>query len=344
MSSIALAGIPTDDAVAVAQVGFTRSDEDRDRWLAARIWLGRTDSAFTERLCAAQRARTLVQDVIDLHASPPRDFLKEQERYDVVVVHNLWDGYAVEDCSGGDAQSPHHDLGNWRSRLQSTGARYIFLFGSDFNIASLQGYESISVPEKSFLSVFALESGFRYSNRSSESITFTDMSRARLSALAELLESETLELSYTEPDTSHLRTFREMACLKELRLVGAGITDSNLEFVAQACRLESLSLDENGIAGHGLSHLSRLTCLRVLSLDHVPIKEDALCHLIDLLRLESLSLIGTPVGDRGLQHLTGIQSLRSLFLLGTRVTENGVERFRSALPQCEVFPPWADVG
>lgn len=339
-----LAGIPTDGAVTVAQVGFTRSDEDRDRWLSARVWIDRADRAFTERLRAAQRTQALVQDVIDLHGSPPRDFLKEQERYDIVVVHNLWDGYAIEGCSGGDAQSPQHGLNSWRNRLRSTGARYIFLFGADFNIASLEGYEAISVPEKSFLSVFALASGFRYSSRFSEAITFTDMSQARLSALAELLESETLELSYAKPDTSHLQALREMACLKELRLVGAGITDSHLELVAEARELESLSLDENCITGHGLSYLSRLTRLRVLSLDHAPIEEKTLCHLTNLPRLENLSLIGTPVGDSGLQHLIGIPSLRTLFLLETCVTEDGVERIKSALPQCEVFPPWVEAG
>ena len=54
-------------AVRVAHVGFTGSDDDRDRTLAARLWLGRNDPTFAQR--------PWVPDAIYLNGPPRRDFL-----------------------------------------------------------------------------------------------------------------------------------------------------------------------------------------------------------------------------------------------------------------------------
>ena len=56
--------------------------------------------------------------------------------------------------------------------------------------------------------------------------------------------------------------------------------------------------------------------------------------------LRLLNANSTMLTDIGLAQLAESQELRGLFVRGTRVTERGVNRFRQALPNCEVS--WQD--
>src|SRR5580692_8838317 len=76
--------------VAVAHVGHTGTDQDRDRWLATGIWLDRVDRTFFHRIRASEDSGSLHCDVIDLNGCPRRDFLCERDRYDIVIMHYLW--------------------------------------------------------------------------------------------------------------------------------------------------------------------------------------------------------------------------------------------------------------
>jgi len=58
-------------------------------------------------------------DFIDLLDG--RDFLSEDNEYDIVILHMI--------NSEGNRLSSLHSSSNWKTRLKSTGAKYIFCFG-----------------------------------------------------------------------------------------------------------------------------------------------------------------------------------------------------------------------
>src|ERR1700691_6180378 len=122
----------------IAHVGFTGTDDDRDRWLAARIWLGRDKNSFFHGDDGCTNTR-FQHDPIDLRANPPRDFLSEQAFYDIVITHNLWalPGRGPAVSGGPTVCSPLHSPSAWKRRLQLSRAERIFMFGADFNAANL---------------------------------------------------------------------------------------------------------------------------------------------------------------------------------------------------------------
>lgn len=99
----------------------------------------------------------LVGDVMAQEPDPVnlaygRDFLRERERYDAVIVHSVFhthDTYmkhAKKLPSMKDQISPHHSIGRWRRRLASTGARVIVVFETiplslnGWQLEKLRGY------------------------------------------------------------------------------------------------------------------------------------------------------------------------------------------------------------
>src|SRR5262245_63004636 len=192
--------MPSTPRRTIAQVGYTGTDEDRDRFLIARLWLSRNDPGFA--------AAGWEADAIDLNAEVPRDFLAERRRYDVVITHNLWDGPGPKEHSGGAARSPRHGPATWEQRLEASGARYVFLFGPDFNAASFDrvppAYERFSVPVLSFLDVLVRRPAALDPGEATRPIRAADVTAARLAALAELRDNRTLDLSYTRPTPADL--------------------------------------------------------------------------------------------------------------------------------------------
>lgn len=93
-----------------------------------------------------------VDDFVDLNDG--RDFLEENKRYDIVILHMV---YSPDDPIHNSyrfhpqSQSPFrtsrlHTREAWRRRLASTGAKYIFTFGdydevSGFYLGAIPGYE-----------------------------------------------------------------------------------------------------------------------------------------------------------------------------------------------------------
>lgn len=328
---------------AIAHVGWTGTDADRDRWLAASLWLRRNDRSFARRLCAGRDHGALSEDCIDLNGSPPRDFLAEDAGYDVVLTHHLWGypGLATAADAGPTACSPHHSPAAWRRRLRSSGARYLFLFGPHFNAGNLDecvpGYICFLVPALTFLGVFAALSPRRRTfGAPTRPITSVDMTRARLCSLSELRMNAYLDLSYTNVRRGHLEQLKVMPHLENLRLVGTGIADADLELVVPSHGLKTLDLDKTRISNAGLSHVKKLAHLECLSLNHTKVDDAGLQHLRALGKLTWLSLVDTAISDRGLDHLQEIPSLRSLALVQTRVTPSGLEALQRALPACAI--------
>jgi hypothetical protein len=145
--------------LSVAHVGHVDAADDHARWRVVRDWLRDNAPTFFELLRRQEETGELEQHFLDLNRDPPRDFLAEEGAHDVVITHHLWGemipGYPTR--TGGVAQSPHHGVDNWRRRLLQSGARYVFLAGGGFNLATLggevPGYERVAFLSRGYVNV-----------------------------------------------------------------------------------------------------------------------------------------------------------------------------------------------
>lgn len=283
------------------------------------------------------------EDFLDLNSHPPRDFLAETQRCDIVVTHNIW-GFAGRSSlsnSGATACSPLHNSSAWRKRLARTGARYIFMFGRHFNPETLDrlptSYKCCRVPTLGCLSVLSDRRLNLNPRTATQPVSTRDMSRERLRNLSALQANTVLDLSFTRLESKHIAALRKMPRLTNLSLVRTNVSDRDLAQIVQNKGIQTLSLDETGVSDTGMQYVSELRHLQCLSLNHTPVTDGALRHLQMAEKLEWLSLVGTEVGDAGLEFLMKVRSLRYLSLVNTKVTASKVLKLRNALPEC-----WTD--
>ncbi|HEV3340267.1 MAG TPA: hypothetical protein VG125_07915 [Pirellulales bacterium] len=90
------------------------------------------------------------------------------------------------------------------------------------------------------------------------------------------------------------------------------ISDSTLADLIALPKLTALYVNNENITDAGMQHLARMTQLDVL----------------DLRR--------SSITDRGLQQLESLKRLKVLCLAETQVTDAGVDRFRRAVPGCDL--------
>lgn len=122
----------------VANVGGlqTMFDTSRSAWVAR--WLLKNDPDLQEARDSFANKREIYifdkklvkecfqEDDIDLNFN--RDFLKENIKYDIVILQHIYNG-SGEDQYGEFRKSDYHSRENWIKRLITTNARYIFAFG-----------------------------------------------------------------------------------------------------------------------------------------------------------------------------------------------------------------------
>lgn len=101
-------------------------------------------------------------DYIDLNDG--RDFLQERSNYDIVILHMVYSPDEL-DYRGKEGSifniSPLHNPRNWRNRLVSTGAKYIFAFGDTNEVSGrylgrLPGYVG-PIDAGNYLTVYTKE-------------------------------------------------------------------------------------------------------------------------------------------------------------------------------------------
>lgn len=128
-------------------VGSTGLDDDngisdKARFLVAKLWLAENFGNIDE-VCVEH-------DFIEIGRG--RDFLKEDKTYSVVILHFIANlGYG--ETYGNLSQSEKHSDENWRKRLESSDADFIFVFSDGFstldvdNIGEVSGYkiEEVSI-------------------------------------------------------------------------------------------------------------------------------------------------------------------------------------------------------
>jgi hypothetical protein len=321
-----------DAKLTIAQVGFTGSDADRERLLTMAVWLDRNDLDFAAKLRIARTSAWITEDNYDLNSCPPRDFLMESSRADVVVVHNVW-GLPGVGRGTGTACSPLHEAARWNSRLASTMARYIFVFGRDF-AAEPDGYERIDEPSLYYLTVWT-----QAEIRRREPITLNDLTEARLARLNEFAANEVLDLSHVSAIASdQLAAIASMPNLQDLLLTGVPAKDAEIAaMLCSGCRgLQSLYLDHTSVGHVSLQALSSCSKLMLLSLDDTLVGGAGLEHLRGLPRLETLSLVNTNTSDADVEPLSNLRNLRMLALTGSRISRQGIDTLAHALPGCAI--------
>jgi hypothetical protein len=132
----------------IAQVGAykKRTDGDIWRWLTALDWLMKNDRLPDKS----------THDVINLKYG--RDFLREHETYDIVVLHDIYDAGNLDIVQKIQANLPKlvwqaietssvASEKRWRWRLQQTKAKFIFVFETSpccingWGLGELEGYK-----------------------------------------------------------------------------------------------------------------------------------------------------------------------------------------------------------
>jgi len=129
-------------SLTIGNVGSFESANDTNRIYMVSDWLANKDQEY------AKDITNFSHDNIDLNRG--RDFLKEGKTYDIVILHDIFNPSDAVDSKkqGIFSTSPHHRSEIWVSRLASTGADYIFVFGSwtevgGWWLGEIPGYDMI---------------------------------------------------------------------------------------------------------------------------------------------------------------------------------------------------------
>lgn len=134
----------------VAHVGASLGDNQENQiWSESDEWHIRAVWEWLDRFGFGDMMFNRDDDFIDLHDG--RDFLRENGKYDIVILHMVYNPsrHDLQHYEGSESIfriSHLHDRDNWVYRLVDTEAKYIFTFGSgsevdgDF-LGEIPGYD-----------------------------------------------------------------------------------------------------------------------------------------------------------------------------------------------------------
>lgn len=123
--------------LSIAHVGSLQNEADRVRSGWVFWWLKKNGINVS----------SFQNDYINLDQG--RDFLEENQSYDVVILHHIYNPDEQEEPKGGDFNvSSKHNENEWRNKLSHSGAMYIFVFGGLGEVAveylgNISGYKLI---------------------------------------------------------------------------------------------------------------------------------------------------------------------------------------------------------
>lgn len=165
----------------------------------------------------------------------------------------------------------------------------------------------------------------------------TEANDAWLERLTVLTDLRVLTL-YDDVSDIGVGHLKELTMLEDLTIGGpeSMITDAGLEQLKGLKRLKALNVESTEITDAGLEHLKGLAALKSLSIWSNKITDAGLEHLKGLGELEELQIGSYWITDVGLMHLTGLTNLQLVRLHCTEVTDEGMDKFREALPNCEI--------
>ncbi|QDT46961.1 hypothetical protein Pan258_09860 [Symmachiella dynata] len=117
-----------------------------------------------------------------------------------------------------------------------------------------------------------------------------------------------------------------------------GIPDAvDDEYLWIFTRVYEVDLTKAQVSDTLLEHLGELIYLEDLDLTGTQVIDAGLKHLRGLDKLPWLVLDNTQVCDAGLRHLRGLTKLELLDLCDPQATRVGVDKFKKALPHCDVW-------
>lgn len=161
-----------------------------------------------------------------------------------------------------------------------------------------------------------------------------------VSALAQLLSLQTLNLDGTGVTEASLKYLATLPALSSLSLAGIPVADGNHALqIISGLKLTHLTLPgRHSVNDGGLSFLSGLSLLSELDLtDYTQVTDQGVQQLSNMTRLKKLSLSNTQVTDAGLPSLRRLQELQELCLDRTAVTSRGVAELIVCLPHLQVL-------
>ena len=137
----------------------------------------------------------------------------------------------------------------------------------------------------------------------------------------------------TDAEIAHLS---ELTNLRKLSLRKSVATDAGLACLNKLTNLDFLNLEGTVVTDAGLDHLRRLKDLRILVLTGTAVTDAGMANLGELTKLRQLWL-GPAVTDAGLVEATKLTNLVTLGVRGTAVTDKGIDKFKKALPNCNIW-------
>ncbi len=129
----------------------------------------------------------------------------------------------------------------------------------------------------------------------------------------------------------------QLQLLHSLNLSDSRVTDEGVQLLKTSVHLSLLDLSNTNISDASLEYLKELTKLSELKLSNTKISDVGLESLEELNQLQHLLINNTLITDSGLEYLAGFHQLRFLNIDDTKVTREGVERFKKALPECNLY-------
>lgn len=125
--------------------------------------------------------------------------------------------------------------------------------------------------------------------------------------------------------------------LKQLRCLGARVTDAGMRFIADLESLDRLFLIDTLVTDGGLEHLADMRSLTRLDLSGCAITDEGIRKLANMSWLKMLVLSRTKITDESLRSFDRYEQLSSIMVDGTAITPHGLE----ALPRLPYLHVWA---
>lgn len=167
------------------------------------------------------------------------------------------------------------------------------------------------------------------------SMTGENVGDAQVAALSDLPHLTRLDLENSSISIEGLKTVSELKSLRELRLIGAKVTD--ISPLANLPNLEALRLDYCGrIQPEHLEALEQFPKLRVLGAAGLRLTDAGVAAIAKCTQLEELDITGATLSETGLRPLQQLKRLKLLRIAHSRYDPADLEAFQQAVPDCQV--------
>jgi len=154
-----------------------------------------------------------------------------------------------------------------------------------------------------------------------------------LAELVGLRDVSLLGLGITDEGMAYLG---DMKHLRHLNIMGTGISDAGIQALGHMPSLAEIAVGETQITDRAVLALSRQPALRTILFRRNHLTDVGVDWIAKGPPLERLWLHGRGITDFGVPLLAEMESLKELVLLETSITDLGVRSLRQALPNTRI--------